>query len=44
MNEPRPHSNESDQDRITKKGLKEMKVTINTNKNFVDKRALVGAI
>ena len=54
MNEPRPHLDESDlEDRMIKKGLKELKVTTYTNKvhlpfrwinhrNSMVKRALLG--
>ena len=56
MNEPRPHLNESDHgNRITKKDLKELKVTTYTNKvhlpfrwlnhmNSIVKHALLRAI
>ena len=56
MNEPKPHLNESNrEDRRTKKGLKETKVTTYTSKvhlsscwinhrNFIVKHALLGAI
>ena len=36
MNEPIPHMNESNiEDRMTKKNLKKMKVTTNTNKMHI---------
>ena len=56
MNESRPHLNENDyEDRMTKKDLKELKVTNYTNmvylpfrwfnyRNFIVKRVLLGVI